>query len=182
MAGILTLDLSFSGTGWALMRSPEVAPLSGVWPLKVGTNSDAEVFHKLRNQLHDLISLEKPKLVAYEAPRPPVMAKSGAAAFTTFDTFFKLIGLCAVTEEVAHSLGVAKITKCNVMTVRKHFCGSGHAKKDKVMQTCRDLGWRFVDDNAADALAILHYLCNRQKVRGYEFPPHTLFSRRENHA
>lgn len=179
MAGILTLDLSFSGTGWALMRSPDAAPLSGVWALKAGLNSDAEVFHKLRCQLHDLISLEKPRLVAYEAPRPPSMAKSGAAAHTTFNTFFKLIGLCAIAEEVSHAMGVAKITRTNVMTVRKHFCGSGHAKKDKVMATCRSLKWRFVDDNAADALALLHYQAHKEKVPGYEFPPNTLFSKKD---
>lgn len=174
MAGILFLDLSFSGTGWALLRSPSEKPVSGVWPLKSGLNSNAEVFHKLRSNLRDLIGMERPVLLGFEAPRPP----TGRDGKTTMATIYKLIGLCAVAEEVAHAHGVQKIQSCHVQTIRKHFCGSGFAKKDKVMQTCRDLGWSFIDDNAADALAGVHFLANQQGVEGFEHTPGTLFSRR----
>lgn len=42
-----------------------------------------------------------------------------------------------------------------VGTVKKHWTGNGAAKKDLMVATARDRGFAVVDDNQADALAIL---------------------------
>jgi hypothetical protein len=45
----------------------------------------------------------------------------------------------------------------NVGTIKRHWTGMGNAKKDAMIATARAKGFNPVDDNHADALAILAY-------------------------
>jgi hypothetical protein len=49
----------------------------------------------------------------------------------------------------------------NISQVRKHFAGRGMGKSEDmkriVYDTCSEFSWMPHDDNAADALSILHY-------------------------
>lgn len=44
-----------------------------------------------------------------------------------------------------------------VGTIKKSFTGNGAAKKDMMIAECVKRGFAPVDDNAADAIALLHY-------------------------
>ena len=53
-----------------------------------------------------------------------------------------------------HGIGVG--------TVKKHWTGKGNAKKSDMLRVARERGLRPVDDNEADALALLDYaLCDQ---------------------
>ena len=47
----------------------------------------------------------------------------------------------------------------SVGTIKKFFTGKGNASKDEMMQKARDLGYSPVDDNEADAIALLCLKC-----------------------
>ena len=51
-----------------------------------------------------------------------------------------------------------------VGTIKKHATGKGNANKDEVMAAMRALGHPVIDDNEADALAILHWAIDTQEV------------------
>lgn len=72
---------------------------------------------------------------------------------TNAETIQTLIGLCWAAQIVAAER-VLRVAGARPQTVRKHFCGSGHAKKADVQARCRMLGWSFADDNQADAMAL----------------------------
>lgn len=60
---------------------------------------------------------------------------------------------------------VANITlvPVNVMSVKKHWTGKGNAKKDEMIAAAKAKGFNPVDDNHADALAILSLALQLQK-------------------
>lgn len=48
-------------------------------------------------------------------------------------------------------------TSVGVRTVKKFWTGHGNANKSEMIRACRERGFNPQDDNAADALAILHW-------------------------
>ncbi|SFM91671.1 hypothetical protein SAMN05421863_106912 [Nitrosomonas communis] len=44
-----------------------------------------------------------------------------------------------------------------VGTIKKHATGKGNASKDEMIASVRELGHAPIDDNEADALALLHW-------------------------
>lgn len=162
--GILALDLSKSGTGWAyghpaVLRSrtaievaiegERVTPLSGTQRMGVAADSMGAVFDRFSNWLADTVTTFGPTALVFEAP-PPRMDKAGINAGRL------LIGLASVTEMIGERRGL-RVYEVASNTVRKHFCGDGRAQKDDVVAECRRRGWEPVDHNAADALALLDY-------------------------
>ncbi|MBF0181344.1 MAG: hypothetical protein HQM03_15080 [Magnetococcales bacterium] len=51
-----------------------------------------------------------------------------------------------------------------VGTIKRHATGKGNASKEEVMEAMRRKGHTPVDDNAADALAILHWALEEMEV------------------
>ncbi len=51
-----------------------------------------------------------------------------------------------------------------VGTIKRHATGKGNASKAEVMEAMRRKGHHPVDDNAADALAILHWAIEEEVV------------------
>lgn len=132
MAVVLFLDLSRSATGFAF-DGDNNRPRTGVYKLVAGGHDRGRAFWKFGEWLYDMIGASGAEIVGYEAP-----IISGVP--TGEHEAILLIGLAAITEQVAASRGV-RSTKAAVSTVRKHFCGSGVAKKPDVVMRCRQLGY-----------------------------------------
>lgn len=118
----------------------------------------AAVFSECRLQLRDFLSLNPEiAIVVFEAPMVP-MHMIGK---TNVNTIRMLIGIAAVVEELLYTLGKYDVREAKVSDVRTHFIGSNRNKravaKDLTINACYRLGWKPVDDNAADALALWHY-------------------------
>lgn len=68
----------------------------------------------------------------------------------------------AITHMVCDSFNVDAIG-VNLATVKKSFTGSGRAKKEDMMVQAKARGFKVVDDNDADALAILHWAVDQER-------------------
>lgn len=157
--GILALDLA-TKTGWASW-APGRLLASGTMQLPK-TGEDVGLFlDSYLKWLETTIEECAPKWIVFEAPILPKQ--------TRLATLRKLYGLANITELVARWRGV-DCSEVNISTVRKHFCDRGTGPRDQmkrlVMDACRDRGWEPVDDNAADALAILDYSAHVLKLPG----------------
>lgn len=103
-------------------------------------------FGAFERGLVDLIAVHRPAVVVFEAPLfGGVRMHAGTAHL--------LIGLASIAELVAWRAGL-DVLQGNVQGARKHFCGSGRAKKQDVLEKCRLLGWVADNDNEGDAAAL----------------------------
>ncbi len=77
----------------------------------------------------------------------------GTDAAHCYGALQALVELFAFNHQIElHAIGVG--------TWKKRFTGNGAAKKDDVIAVCRQLGFKPIDDNEADALGILHCAVN----------------------
>ncbi len=140
---ILALDLA-TKTGWAV-GSPDGEPRYGTKVLP-STGEDIGRFAAAYNEwLLDMITLENPALIVFEAPI--------LAGQTTLTTARKLGGLAWHTEFVCN-LRQVRCAEHHLQSVKKFFAGSGRADKAAMMEAARRHGWDPKDDNAADALGL----------------------------
>lgn len=148
---IIALDLA-TKTGVAV-GEPRGQPKAWTEDLGPGSGKLAEIM-----RLIDKLTRQyRPVLIAIEEP---LMTKAGHANSVAHQ--HRLHGAAIGT---ALLKGV-KVQSYPVSTIRKHFCGHlpkirGNGKIN-VMNQCRALGWKFPDDNAADALALWDYACALQ--------------------
>jgi len=147
MLNVLALDTSKSGTGWAHGRPFDV-PVSGTVSFSRAGKSIGYAMCRMGDFLSEKITECKPDLVAFESP---LTAGKGNAP-----TRRLLICLAGEVERYCDPNKI-RCVEAEVSTIRKHFCGHGRAKKPQVMSRCDELGWAYVDDNAADALALWDY-------------------------
>jgi hypothetical protein len=154
---ILALDLA-ARTGWALGRAMDPRPASGSVRFGKDGSSMAAVFHACRRWL-DAFLAQNPgvQLVVFESPLVPMFSRGK----TTITTIRQLMGLPAIVEEFLYAKGGYDVREARVAEVRVHFLGSNKFRreiaKDKTVARCNLLGWKPVDDNAADALALWDY-------------------------
>ncbi|GJE13669.1 hypothetical protein [Methylobacterium longum] len=140
---ILALDLA-TKTGWAV-GSPDSEPRYGTKVLP-STYEDIGRFAAAYNEwLLDMITLESPALIVFEAPI--------LAGQTTLTTARKLGGLAWHTEFVCN-LRQVRCAEHHLQSVKKFFAGSGCADKTAMIEAARRHGWDPKDDNAADALGL----------------------------
>ncbi len=144
--GILALDIA-TRCGWC-SGSPGRQPRSGVRNFGGGGKQDGEVFASFAQWLNDLLTVEAPAALVFEAPIMGGNRATPAAAR-------RLMGLAAIAEMTAHQRGIRCMEE-HLATVKKAFAGSGRADKDAVMRKVRDLGFKPADDNEADAIALWH--------------------------
>lgn len=165
---ILALDLAET-TGWAIASPGAIA----AWPLASGAllknagpmegvlcgsqklsaikGRHGIIYVSCFRWLQDMIKVYAPSLIVVEAPIPQHKSQESAR---------RALGLSAIVDMIAEAKNI-NILEAHVSTVRKHFAGSGHAKKDEVLDLCRSRGWKPKDHNAADALAVLDFaICN----------------------
>lgn len=87
----------------------------------------------------------RPAHVVYERPfnKRQVGHLENVKLQGALDVFFEGHGVAAWAVEIS--------------SIKKHFAGHRYASKDDVVFVCKRRGWDPVDDNAADALAILDF-------------------------
>ena len=144
VSNVLGLDPA-TKCGWAIKRSNKIK--SGVWDLSNGAFDGAGMsFVKLRKCLFDFVI--DVDLVAYEA----VMSHGAGGAIAQH----KYGGFIAVIQSVCEELNTPYVG-VNVKSVKKFWTGSGSAGKDKMIHEARVRGYNPIDDNEADAIAIMYY-------------------------
>lgn len=143
MRSILALDLA-TQLGFAV-GMPGSEPRYGTKVLP-STGEDIGRFgHAYDEWLSDMITLENPGLVVFEAPI--------LAGQTTITTARKLGGLAWHTEFVCHRREV-RCAEHHLQSVKKFFAGNGRASKEDMIAAARRQGWDPKTDDAADALGL----------------------------
>lgn len=163
--GVIALDLA-TVTGWAVWR-PAGSVAYGSRRLGRAGDADGAFFAGYHSWLADMITVEQPAAIVFEAP--------WVGPDTHQQTARRLMGLAVVTELVAHLREIPRVREVNVASVRKHFVGNGRgeraAMKRAVIEGCRQRGWDPKDDNAADALAVLDFALHCFRVPGAPATP-----------
>ncbi len=138
---ILFLDLA-TRCGWCC-GAPDQTPRYGTKVLP-STGEDIGRFAYAYNEwLLDMITLENPGLVVFEAPI--------LAGKTTPATARKLMGLAWHTEFVCN-LRQIRCAEDHLQSIKKFFAGNGRAEKEDMIAAARRLGFDPKDDNQADAI------------------------------
>ena len=142
---IVAADIA-SATGVAVDRE-DGRPRCMTWHTREGADMWAAGL-AFADRLDSLLALEKPGLLAIEAP---VLGNSGGKVFTSE----LLIGLAFMAGVVARARGI-RFERVHVQTVRRHLLNQGRPNNPKraVMERCRLLGWEVRNDNEADAAAV----------------------------
>lgn len=154
---ILALDLG-TKTGFALRRrdgstrhGTEVFTPRKSW-------SEGQKWARYRAWLAGVIHDEQIHRVVYEQViRHEVKGRpvwDAAHAYGAFEAITHMV--CDGFNIQAHGV--------NLSTVKKSFTGSGRAKKEDMMLQAKVRGFKVVDDNNADALAILHWAVAQERA------------------
>lgn len=154
MRAVLTLDLA-SRLGWTC-GAPDGEPRYGTKVLPA-TGEDIGRFAEAYNTwLLDMITLENPVLVVFEAPI--------LAGQTTLATARKLTGLAWHTEFVCR-LREVRCKEAHLQSVKKFFAGSGRADKQAMIEAARRHGWAPKTSDEADALGLWAYTIHEEWPR-----------------
>ncbi|MBY7649730.1 MAG: hypothetical protein C4617_04480 [Candidatus Liberibacter europaeus] len=139
--GVLALDLG-SKMGFAVKRDGQV--FSGVVKFENGRFEGGGMrFLKFQNWLN---SLEGIKVVWFEEVRRHL----GVDASHAYGGFLAVLASWCEKQKIAYG-GIP------VQTIKKHITGKGNANKQLVISEVKKLGFNPIDDNEADALALLDY-------------------------
>ncbi|ACL58478.1 hypothetical protein [Methylobacterium nodulans] len=151
---ILTLDLA-TRCGWAC-GAPGSEPTYGTKVLP-STGEDIGRFADAFNTwLLDMITLENPALIVFEAPI--------LAGQTTLATARKLTGLAWHTEFVCRVREV-RCKEAHLQSVKKFFAGSGRADKEAMIAAARRFGWAPKTSDEADALGLWAFSVHQEAPR-----------------
>ena len=143
---ILALDLG-TKTGFALF-SPPNAVLSGVWELKPTRHeSEGQRYVKLSNKLKEIHKASPLTEVVFEA----VERHAGTVAAHVYGGLAGIMKAFCLENKIAYR-GVS------VGTIKKSWTGKGNADKAMMIKVAREKGYAVIDDNEADALALLDYV------------------------
>lgn len=142
---ILALDLGTT-TGYALFAPPGVT-VSGTWDLKPKKYEGAGMrFVKLKDKLDQMHNASPIGQVFFEAVR----RHRGTDAAHVYG------GLMGCLEEWCESQSPkVPYQGVGVGEIKKNWTGKGNADKDMMIAEARARGYEVIDDNEADALAIL---------------------------
>lgn len=166
MPGVLALDLSTRGCGWAvahrdaLVSAPLIqmpCPVHGVWKLRVeGWPLDAhgKVYARLERKMLEQITMDDVTAIVMEAPLPAGASMGPNAARLQ-------LGLAAVVDLIAEREGL-NVWEIHNATLKKFATGSGNADKAMMLDAAAQK-WRPAptDHNAADALHLLDFALHR---------------------
>ncbi len=139
---ILAIDLG-TKTGWALSKEGEIT--SGSVSFEVTKfNGTGLRFISFRNWLFDMVKKHNVDVVVFEM----VYRHLGTFAAHVYGGF--LSQLQVVCEELN-----IPYQGYGVKEIKKHMTGNGNATKDDMIRATEALGFRPIDDNEADGIAIL---------------------------
>ena len=151
---LLALDLG-THTGYAVRRRDGTV-IHGTENFTPRASwSPGQRWTRFRSWLSVLVVNEQIHHITYERV---IFGHSSASASDVYGGFRALVEMVADNHNVALSC-------VSVPTVKKHFTGSGRADKAAMIVEARRRGFRPVDDNAADALAVLHWAIAQETQR-----------------
>jgi len=164
---ILALDLSKRSAGWAVWGKGDQNLASGVWTLGSEFTSKGTTFGRLHGEMTAIHELGAIDAVFYEKP---LNLGPGAGPATNQDTIDVLIGLAMHAESWADAMGCRIIREVHQATWRRHFLGKmpratkSAELKDYAMARCRQLGFRSLKHDQAEAIGILDYACDSLSI------------------
>ena len=148
---LLALDLG-TRTGWALL-DPRGRICSGSQPFTPqrfeGGGMRFLRFHRWLTEL-SLSGGASGGLAVEQVVFEEVRRHAGVDAAHAYGGFLGQLGSFCEHHRIPYQ-GVP------VGTIKRHITGKGIASKEAVIAAIRELGYRPVDDNEADALALLHW-------------------------
>lgn len=154
MTTILALDLGLH-TGWAIYRNGKIK--SGTEELKPSRfesqNRRFLRFRRWLEEIHQKDILSPISLIFFEAVRAHT-AVDAAHAYGGF--FATLVTFCE--ENGIEYEGVP------VQTIKKFISSKGNAEKIEVIKAVQKLGYNPKDDNEADAIALLLFGLDKEKI------------------
>lgn len=152
MASILALDLGTT-TGVALTKSNGIISYSKNFKATRFQSADRRFFNfrahlqEIQNRL--LLGIE---VIYFEEVRKHI----GVDAAHCYGGFKAALTMFCEDNGIPYQ-GVG------VGTIKKHITGKGNANKEKVIKAVQELGHNPIDDNEADALALLYYAIEKEK-------------------
>jgi len=150
MGGVfLALDLG-TKTGFAYSAAKGVV-VSGTWKLGDAKDKDGRFarFREHLDRLHGATALTR---IAFE----DVKAHKGTQAAHIYG------GFKATLFTWCKDNGLGKPIAVPVGTLKKYWCGKGNATKEMMIEQARRAHYEPDDDNEADAIALLHYVCGEE--------------------
>ncbi|MBF0629244.1 MAG: hypothetical protein HQL91_13590 [Magnetococcales bacterium] len=151
---MLALDLG-SMTGWAL-RQADGTITSGTVEFRSGRFEGGGMrYLRFKQWLDEVRGFAHPIGSIF---MEEVRAHAGTTAAQTYGAFLGHVTAWAEFHKIPY-LGVP------VGTIKRHATGKGNASKAEVMEAMRRKGHNPVDDNAADALAILHWALDEEVTK-----------------
>lgn len=144
---ILTLDLA-TNSGFCIGPPDATHPKFGHFTIPPTGDDVGRFGITFDDWLAGVFDFNNVGLCVFEMPILP--------AQTQLMTVRKLTGLAMLTEMQCRRRNI-KCREARASSVKKHFAGSGKAKKVDTMDVCRKYGWRVTDDDEADACALWAY-------------------------
>lgn len=151
---ILALDLG-TYTGYALRRRDGTVIHGTEHFMQRRAWHPGQRFVNFRLWLGEFLEAQKVHLVIYENV---VFGHSSTQAANVYGGFLATMLMCAALRNL-------ECTPVAVPTIKKSWTGRGHAKKADMIAEARRRGFMPVDDNAADALAVLHWAIAQEAQR-----------------
>lgn len=148
---ILALDLA-TQTGWAFVANGIVSSGSESFHLKKGELAGRR-FLKFRKWLRDQIEIVKPELIVFEDVKRHI---SNLSARCYCGLLATLQCECESHEILCEGIGVG--------TIKKAATQNGAASKADMIDAAKKLGYSPIDDNEADALALLHIFLDKHTI------------------
>lgn len=143
---ILALDLG-SITGWALRQADGTITHGVVEFRPTRFEGGGMAFVRFKHWLDEVRGFAEPlTAVVFEEVR----SHAGTTAAHVYGGFLAHLTAWAEHHHIPYQ-GVP------VGTIKRHATGKGNASKEEVMEAMRRKGHHPADDNAADALALLHW-------------------------
>jgi hypothetical protein len=158
---ILGLDLSKRSAGWACWAEGDALAASSTWVLGSEYTSRGRTHGNLHRALSDLASLGAIDAIFYEEP----LNLGPHAGFTNAETMKLLIGLAEHVESWGAEMQCRIVRAVNQSTWRRDFLGKmpratkSAQLKDYAMARCRQLGFRPLKHDQAEAIGILDHAC-----------------------
>lgn len=151
MTVILCLDLG-TQCGWALIGADDQVSAGTVSFAPRNGEGPGMRFARFRRWLIELKSAHgQIDAVHYEDVRRHI----GTQAAHVYGGLLAVLMMWAEHHRIPHhGVGVGQI--------KKHATGHGNAKKPAMIAAMRARGYSVIDDNAADALALLDYVISKQ--------------------
>ena len=158
---ILALDLSETSTGFACWGEGDAVAASGHWVLGSEYSSFGQVFALLHERMTELHAVGAIDAVFYERPRH----LDGWNKDSNETAHMLAVGLAAHAESWGVAMGCRIIRAVNISVWRRHFLGTmpratkSAQLKDLAMERCRQLGFRPLKHDQAEAIGILDHAC-----------------------